>query len=503
MTTRARTSLRLLLAALVALPVPAAAADFDPEAFHAYVARAVADWNATGLAVALVRGDELVFARGYGALELGKPERVDADTLFAIGSTTKAMTAAAVGMLVDEGKLGWDDPVRRHLPEFEVKDPFVSREMTVRDLLTHRGGLPGTDFFWYGQETDIGEMLRRLREVEPAYSMRSGFIYQNVLYAAAGEVVKRVSGMPWHDFVDSRIFDRLGMERTAPLLALARRRANVASPHHIVDSETVVIENAPVDSVAAAGSVWSSVREMSLWLRMLLASGVAADGTRILSGEAVAEMFRPQTLVDRAGFYPTSRLTKPKWVTYGLGWFQQDYAGEAVDFHTGSIDGMVAIAGLVLDEGIGVYVLGNRDHVEVRHALMLRAFDALLGRPFRDWSAELLELYDGLAAAQAAAREAMLAERTADTRPSLRPAAYAGTYEHELAGAVVVSSGEDGLRLDYGPGLRGPLTHWHFDTFRVDWDARWRGEALIAFRLDVTGKPAGLRLGETEFRRAR
>ena len=357
MTTRARTSLRLLLAALAALPVPAAAADFDPEAFHAYVARAVADWNATGLAVALVRGDELVFARGLRApSNSGKPERVDADTLFAIGSTTKAMTAAAVGMLVDEGKLGWGRPgapapprVRGEGSLRQPRDDGPRSPHPPRRTAGHR-------LLLVRQETDIGEMLRRLRQVEPAYSMRSGFIYQNVLYATAGEVVKRVSGMPWHDFVDSRIFDRLGMERTAPLLALARRRANVASPHHIVDGETVVIENAPVDSVAAAGSVWSSVREMSLWLRMLLASGVAADGTRLLSGEAVAEMFRPQTLVDRAGFYPTSRLTKPKWVTYGLGWFQQDYAGEAVDFHTGSIDGMVAIAGLVRDEGIGVYV---------------------------------------------------------------------------------------------------------------------------------------------------
>ena len=468
-----------------------------------YAARAVSDWGATGLAVAVVRGDELLFARGYGVLELGSPNPVNPDTLFAIGSTTKAMTAAAVGMLVDEGKLAWDDPVRRHLPEFAVRDAWVSREMTVRDLLTHRGGLPNTDVFWYGQETDMEEMLERLRQVEPAYSMRSGFVYQNVLYATAGEVVKRVSGMPWHDFVDSRIFDRLGMERTAPLLSLARRRANVASPHHLVDGETVVIENASVDSVAAAGSVWSSVREMSLWLRMLLASGVAADGTRILSEAVVEEMFRPQSLVDRTGFYPTERLTKPHWVTYGLGWFQQDYGGQAVDFHTGSIDGMVAIAGLVRDEEIGVFVLGNRDHVEVRHALMLRAFDALLGSPERDWSAELLALYDGLAEAQAAALEEMRARRILGTAPSLDSAAYGGTYEHELGGTAVVRLDGEALRLDYGPGLRGPLSHWHFDTFRVAWDARWRGEALVSFRLDAAGKPAGLRIGDTEFRRVR
>lgn len=502
---RTRGAALLLAGLLGAAPDGSAAAgeNFDAEAFHAYVEQAVAAWNATGLAVAVVRGEELLFARGYGVLELGSPEPVDADTLFAIGSTTKAMTAAALGILVDEGRLGWDDPVRRHLPEFAVKDPWVSRELTVRDLLTHRGGLPNTDVFWYGQDTDLGEMLARLRHVEPSYSMRAGFLYQNVMYALAGEVVKRVSGMPWHDFVDSGLLDRLGMERSAPLLALARRRANVASPHHFVDGETVVIENASVDSVAAAGSVWSSVREMSLWLRMLLASGVAADGTRILSEEVVEEMFRPQALVERAGFYPTVRLTKPKWVTYGLGWFQQDYDGRALDFHTGSIDGMVAIAGLLRDEGVGVYVLGNRDHVEVRHALMLRALDALVGSPFRDWSAELLALYGELAEAQAKAREQARAGRVADTGPSLDLAAYAGTYEHELGGAAAVNAGDNGLRLDYGPGLRGPLSHWHHDTFEVRWEARWRGEALISFRLDAAGRPAGLRIGETEFRRVR
>ncbi len=494
-----------VVVAALAHPAVALPAEFDPEAFHALVERAAVDWNATGLAVAVVEGDQLRFARGYGVLELGRPERVDEHTLFAVGSTTKAMTAAAIGILVDEGRLDWDDPVRRHIPEFEVKDPWVSGEMTVRDLLTHRGGLPNTDVFWYGREPDMDEMLSRLRDVEPAYSMRSGYIYQNVMYATAGEVVRRVSGMPWHDFVATRLLRPLGMDRTVPLLSLTRTRTNVASPHHVVDGETVVIDNASVDAVAAAGSVWSSVDEMSRWLRMLLAGGVAADGTRILSEAVVEEMFRPQALVDRAGFYPTAGVTRPKWVTYGLGWFQQDYRGQAVDFHTGSIDGMVAIAGLIRDRGIGVYVLGNRDHVEVRHALLFAAFDALLGLEAesapRDWSAELLALYDGLAAAQREAVERLRAGRVEGTRPSLDPASYAGTYDHPIGGKVTVTSGEGGLRLALGPGLQGPLTHWNFDTFEVRWDARWRGEALVTFHLDSRGRPATLAIGATRFRR--
>lgn len=489
----------------LALSVTPAAAQFDAAAFGVFVERAAAEWKATGLAVAVVQGSDLLFARGYGVLELGRPGRVDEHTLFAVGSTTKAMTAAALGILVDERKLDWDDPVRRHIPEFEVNDPWVSREMTVRDLLTHRGGLPNTDVFWYGREPDMDEMLTRLRAVEPAYSMRSGYAYQNVMYATAGEVVRRVSGMPWHDFVSTRLFGPLGMERSVPLLRLTRTRSNVASPHHVVDGETVVIDNASVDAVAAAGSVWSSVTDMSRWLRMLLAGGVVPDGDRVLSEAVIEEMFRPQALVDRAGFYPTIRITKPRWVTYGLGWFQQDYRGEAVDFHTGSIDGMVAIAGLLRDRKVGVFVLGNRDHVEVRHAVMLAAFDVFLGpdpdAPDRDWSEELLGLYGELADAQRDAAAAARAGRVEGTRPSLDPAAYGGEYEHDVGGSVTVTHGDAGLRLSLGPGLKGPLTHWHFDTFEVRWDARWRGSALVSFHLDPRGRPTVLAIGPTQFRR--
>ncbi len=497
--------IRLLLA--VALLVPSLPAfgqtTFDPEAFHRWTERAVADWNATGLAVAVVSGPDLLFARGYGELALGGGEPVDADTLFAIGSTTKAMTAAALGILAEEGKLDWDDPVRRHIPEFRLADRYLTEEMTVRDLLTHRGGLPNTDLFWYGQATDINEMLARLPAVAPAYSMRSGFVYQNVMYAAAGEVVARVSGMPWADFVASRIFRPLGMERSTPLLSLTAWRDNVATPHHIVDGETVIIENASVDHVGAAGSVWSSVREMSRWLRMLLANGVAPDGTRILGEAVVEEMFRPQALVDRAGFYPSQQLTNPKWVTYGLGWFQQDYAGEAVDFHTGSIDGMAAIAGLIRSRGIGVLVLANRDHVEARHALMLHAFDRLLGREDGpDWSADLRRIYEALAETQREALAAFEAARIPGTSPGLPPAAYAGVYRDPVGGAIRVSESDGALFFDYGPGLRGPLTHWHHETFRVDWEKRWRGFAPVLFRLGVTGTPDRLIFGTTAFVRA-
>lgn len=497
---RVRSALLLLLVVLAPAP-PAGAQPRALAGFDAQVAKAVADWHAPGLAIAVVHDGEIVFERGYGVRRLGAPEKVDARTLFAVGSTTKAMTAAAIGMLVDEGTLGWDDPVVVHLPWFQLKDPYMTREIRVRDLLTHRAGVPNTDQLWYEQPFPAREVIERLRHVDLETSPRTHFTYQNVMYATAGEVVAAVSGMPWSDFVRTRIFEPLGMTGTIPTAATLARQPNVAQPHYVIDGTTEVIRNASVDSVAPAGSVWSSVHDMALWLKLLLARG-QAGGQRLLSEQTVAELFRPQTMVGRDAFYPTRLLTQPHWTTYGLGWFQHDYAGEQVDFHTGSIDGMVAIAGLIRAKGIGVVVLANVDHVEVRHALLYTVFDRLLGRPARDWSGEMRTLYEGLARDAAAAEAKAAAARVMDTRPSMALDRYAGTYASPLSGTVTIAVRDGRLHASYGSGFVGPLEHWHYDTFRARWDARWRGTALVTFALDSAGRVASVTLPQGTFTRA-
>jgi len=483
------------------------------EGFEARVAAAIDAWRTPGLALAVVKDGRVEMSRGFGVRELGKSEPVDEHTLFAIGSTTKAMTAALVGMMVDEGKLAWDDPVTKHLPWFAVRDSYVTRELTVRDLLTHRGGLGNTDYLWYGQGLGDDEILRRLRLAEPAYSLRASFVYQNVMYAAAGALVEAVSGQSWETLMRTRIFEPLGMTDTVATAAALAGRSNVASPHDIVEGSLAVIENAPVDGVAPAGSVWSSAADMAKWSQLLLDEGKHGDRV-LLKPETVRELFTPQVIVPRADFYPTSRLTRPHWTTYGLGWFQQDYAGRALDFHTGSIDGMVAIHGLVRDERLGVVVLANRDHSELRHALMLEVFDRF-GRAGsslaaseathdrRDWSAELLTLYGDLEAKADESRKAREARRVPDTSPSLPLSRYAGTYSDPLRGEVSVSLEGGRLRLAYGSAFVGWLEHWHYDTFRAAWDARWRGTALVTFSLDADGEPASLLvLGARFVRRA-
>jgi len=478
---------------------PRTLADLD-----AYVAKGVADWRIPALAVAVVKDGEVVFAKGYGVRDLSKPGPADENTLFAIGSTTKAMTAAALGMLVDEGKLGWDDPVTKHLPWFQLRDPVVTREVTVRDLLTHRAGLPNADFLWYGRDNSPRDILLRMRYLPQETSLRSHFTYQNVMYAAAGAVVAEVSGTSWEDFVRARLLEPLGMTGTAVTLSEAAGKGNVASPHFDIDGEVRVIENASVDPVAPAGSIWSSVSDMAKWMRFLL-EGAARGGTRLLKEETLEELFRPQTLVDRDEFYPTQRLTRPKWTTYGLGWFQHDYRGRAVDFHTGSIDGMVAIHGLIRSERLGVYVLANLDHAELRHAILYTVFD-LYGEdagPRRDWSADLKELYRTLVKEADDRKAELEAKRVPGTRPSLPPEGYAGAYTDPLAGEAAVSKNGEGLRLSLGPTLTGSLEHWHYDVFRILWDRKWQGTGFVSFRLGVEGEVESLEIDGLGFRHER
>jgi CubicO group peptidase (beta-lactamase class C family) len=476
----------------------------DPVAtLDAFAAKAVRDWQVPGLAISVVKDGRVVFAKGYGMRELGRSAPADTQTLFAIGSTTKAMTAAALGMLVDEGKVRWDDPVTRYLPLFQTGDPYVTRELTVRDLLTHRGGLGNADYLWYESEIPAAEVRRRVRFLRPAYSLRSGFIYQNIMYAVAGDVVEAASGMPWEEFVRRRIFGPLAMARTVATLRETQTRDNVASPHDRIDGAIRVIRNASVDPVAPAGSIWSSVADMANWMRFMLDTARTAEGRPLLKPATWAELLKPQTIVTPQGFYPTARLTRPHWTTYAFGWFQHDYNGRAVSFHTGSIDGMVAIIGLIPDERLGVYVLANLDHAEVRHALMYTVFDlwspAAQGAA-RDWSAELLTLYGGLQAQADSARGRQEAQRIAGTRPTLPLERYAGTYGDSLFGAVTVTHVRGQLLLRRG-ARSGVFEHWHYDTFRARWANAWQGTSMATFIIGPRGTPDRLEIAGTTLRR--
>lgn len=486
--------------ALLLLSAAPAAAQRAPDfaAFDRYVEKSVSDWKAPGLAIAVVKDDSLVFAKGYGVIELGKPARVNEHTRFAIGSTTKAMTSAALAMLVDEGKLRWDDKVIDYIPELRLYDAYATRELTIRDLLTHRTGLPGTDLFWGVPENNrpFTEVIRRLRYIHPNSSFRSTWTYQNVMYAMGGTIIERVSGMSWDAFIRARIFGPLGMTESEALVADIRGKANVALPHAHVRDTMRVVPIRTTDGVAPAGSVWSSVSDMSKWMRFMLDSGRVGT-KRLITPANFRELVAPQM---RAPIeqYPALELAAPHFFSYALGWFVQDYHGRTVWMHTGSIDGMSAIIGLLPEQRVGVYVLGNMDHVELRHALMYQVFDLYGSAPSRDWSADLASL---LASKHAPRSASPAAPHAASGKPSLPIERYAGTYLDSAYGAIVVTASSGALSARYEKLDLGVLEHWDYESFRSRPPARAEELTQLTFQVDGAGGVAAVRAFGATFNR--
>jgi len=443
-----------------------------------YIQNAIEVWDPPGLAVAVVKDGKVVFTKGYGTRTIGKNLPVDEHTLFVCASTTKAFTAAGLAMLVDDGKIVWSDHVIDYLPEFQLSDPYVTRELTIRDLLTHRSGLGNTDFLWSWMSISGDSALYKLRDVDPSYSLRSSFIYQNLMYLAAGKVIEKVSGQSWESFLKKRIYEPLQMNETYAKYKMVLEQDNKADAHIWVDEDIVKVSQMNADEIGPAGSMWSSATDMAKWLQFLLNNGIV-NGDTLIGESNFNELFKPQQIIPPNQFYPSAELTKPNWTTYGLGWFQHDYRGKMVQFHTGSLPGMVAIAGLIPEENIGVYVFGNLDHVELRHAIMYTVFDLFIdGKITNDWSADLKELYDKR---QDDDEEP---KRVADTQPTIPLERAIGRYKHQIYGNIEITKEGDDYRFNLNNTIIGSLTHWHYDTYEIIFDKLWQGKSMMSFRMD-------------------
>lgn len=426
------------------------------------VESALERWQAPGAAAAVVKDGEVAFIGGFGTEQLGRSEAVNEQTLFTLASTTKAFVAIALGMLVDEGRIAWDDPVVEHLPEFRVADPYVTRETTIRDLLAHRTGVEPADILWLrGFDTATG--IRHMHHAEQAASFRSKWIYNNMLYVVAAEVVSRVAGMSFQSFVHERIFAPLGMRNSR----FAGQDASGVNGAHLVEEGGVrASEPWRFETPLGAAGIESSAADMAQWIGMLLADG-AFEGRQIVSPGIVAEALEPQMVLDEIA-YPAAKQANPNFFAYGLGWFLQDYRGHLLAMHTGSLFGANALVALVPDLELGLVILINAGPVEYRHAFMYDVIDRYLGKSERDWSAELFDVYAELAGEQRAERAALLEDRPADAASSHPHAAYAGDYSNPLVGDVEVAADEDGgLRLLMPPNAVFDLTHWSYDTFEA------------------------------------
>ena len=495
-----KTRLALCVSLLSAAPL---SAQPDPLAgLPQWMDRTLRDWGVPGLALAVVRGDTVIYARGFGVREVGKADRVDERTLFAIGSASKAFTAAAVGVLVDEGKVRWDDRVTEHLPSFRLYDPYTTREMTLRDLLTHRSGLARGDQVWYGGKYDRAEIVRRVRHLQPSWSFRSTFGYQNIMYLTAGEVIETVSGGTWDAFVKERFFTPLGMSESSTSTNDLRGKLNVATPHAKLDGVVRPVAWRNIDNVAPAGSINSNVSEMAQWVRLHLADGRIGE-RRIFSDSVAREARTPQMAIRHEG--PWALMAPDaNFLAYGLGWFMHDHGGRRIIHHGGNIDGNSAMVAFIPEEKLGLVVLTNTNGTSLTSAVLHHVFDALLGIPVeRDWSERLLEERRRLDAQAEAQRRQQDSAHVKGTSPSLALEAYAGTYSDSLYGDATVSLEGGKLVLRYQNAFTGDLSHWHYDTFQVKWRDAIMGTALVTFTLDEHGRPASVRTPPMEFRRVK
>lgn len=466
--------------------------------FDAYIEKAKAEWQVPGLSVAVVKDGKVLLSKGYGVRELGKQDLVNGQTLFACASTTKAMTAACMAILVDEGKIKWDDLVITYLPEFQLYDEFVTRELRIRDLFTHNSGVGNADFLWTQMNISSAEVLNKMRLVRPSYSLRSGFIYQNIFYIAAGAVIEKVSGQSWDSFMKTRLFQPLKMNRTFPKLKEVKD-INQSSPHFTIENRITVIERTNADEIGSAGSVWSCADDMAKWAIAMLDSS-KYEGGRLLKASTWTELFKPQVIAP-ASFYPTTKLTKPNWTTYAFGWYQQDYQGRKTNYHTGSLAGEVAIHGQLPSERLAIYVFGNLDHAEVRHALLFKAFDHFALGGTTDWSTEFKALYK-TADEQTEKREKDFeSKRIMGTAPSHPLSAYSGKYTDPLFGELEVVANGTSLNLVVNNKNKATLMHWHYDTFRGWYDKKWYGKGNAVFSADATGKITRVTIAGMEFRR--
>jgi len=497
--------MRAVRLSLVALLAPALlAAQGKPAApppdFDAYVAAVMKQFEVPGMGIAIVKDGQVVLAKGYGVKRLGSPDKVDADTRFGIASNTKAFTAIALGMLVEEGKLAWDAPVVNYLPQFMLWDSWVTRQITVRDILVHNSGfgLGAGDLLWWPSSTYTPqEIMRRLRYIEPATSFRSAYAYDNVLYLVAGQLIEAVSGMSWSDFVTTRILRPVGMREAntthAATAATPGPGDNVAGTHARVNGTVQVIKPFLDPTTDPAGGINAGANDMARWMIAQLDSGRVGD-KRLWTQRTTRLQWSVVTPIPSG---PAPKELAP-WTAsfsgYGLGFFLRDYRGNKLVTHTGGLPGYVSLLMMLPDKKLGVMVLTNQESGAAFQAIGLRVLDYYLGAPKWDWLGgyvRRMAIVDSLNAAEVSAAAA---SRDTLSKPSLPLARYAQTYEDPWYGTISVTAEGGGLviRFDHTPDLVGDLVHWQYDTWLVRWrDRELRADAYITFTLDEEGKVAG------------
>ena len=476
-----------------------AAQSVDTAAVDRVMTDALRAWRIPGASVAIVQNDRVVYAKGYGVKEVGGTAPVTADTLFHIGSDSKAFTTAAMAMLVDEKKLAWDDPVRKHLEYFHLSDPCADSLVTLRDIVSHRTGLSRHDELWDNTPLTREQLIRAVASLELTKPIRTTYQYQNIMFIAAGEAVASAAKMPWNDFVRTRIFEPLGMTRTRITIAdwLASDHAaghRLEKPGDRVVPQTLVDD----DNLAPAGAIKSSARDMAQWVRFQLGDGTF-DGKRLVSAAALGETHMPQTVIR---LEESTRESNPETLleAYGMGWVVQDYRGELLVSHGGALNGFRAHVDLLPNRKSGFVVLINVGRSSATAAIRNSLLDLLLQKAnARDWNGYYLALEKKSDDKDEAKKREREAKRRTDTHPSRELAAYAGTYTNPAYGVATITADAAGLVLHW-MRLTVPLTHYQYDTFDAHSDVDDLDEQ-VTFRLGADGEVNTLTLFGEEWER--
>lgn len=493
-------TLLALPALLLATALPAAA-DLS-KGFEERVETLRQQSGAPGIALAVVEKGQVALARGWGTRKLGGTEKVDADTIFQTGSTGKAFTAAALAILVDRGKIKWDDRVIDHMPWFRMYDPWVTREITIRDLLVHRSGLglgAGDLLFVPRGSLSRKDMVKRLAHLKPATSFRSGYAYDNILYAVAGQLIEEVSGKSWEDFMAQDVFAAGGMTSATATYETRLANPNRAHPHGRIggavrgDGPISMLDERGVElgrAALPAGGLALSANDLARWLQIQLGQGSLPDGGRLFSAAQAAEMWKGVTPMPIVPMPPSLAPLTPTFSSYALGWNAVDYRGVRVIAHGGAVFGAIAYVILLPDQQVGIAGVVNAEETALLRGVIQTLVDHYLDAPDQDWPTRFNTFIEQRVAG---AKAALATKRAAPAKvgPSLALDRYAGTYRDAWYGDVVVAKGKDGgLTIDFTttPAMKGRLVHWQYETFVTRFDDPSLEPAYVTFALDADGR---------------
>jgi CubicO group peptidase (beta-lactamase class C family) len=497
-------SLRLFILLLLCLMVQPAKAQqkkssIDLAKLDAYYEEALQKWNVPGMAIAIVKDDSVIFAKGYGVQSIKTGGNVDANTIFGIASNSKAYTSAALAILIDQGKLNWEDKVTQYLPYLKLYSPWVTENLTIEDLLSHRVGLKtfSGDLLWYNTNYSRKEILERARYLEPAYGFRDGYGYSNLMFIAAGEVIEAVSGKTWENFIKENFFQPLGMNRSYTSVNELKGKQNIATPHGSDEQGKPYATSLTAwDSWNPAAGIFTSVDQQAQWMRLQLNRG-SYKGKRIFSEKASHNMWSAHNSLPVSRQAETT-IPSTHFSATGLGWFLNDYQGRKIISHGGGHEGMNSRTVLVPEEGLGIVILTN-SMSGIMSPLANYTLDQFFNiQDGRDWSQFALENIAKSRKAQQEAAAKAPKDKRKKSQPTMDLTAYTGTYTSQLYGdaSVTIQNGKLVLQLAPAPTLGGILSHWQHDIFELDWKNNYAllTPTRVRFLIGEDGKIKSMRL---------